>query len=331
MGYVRFEKDWKLNDCRVLRLESDLLRIDVLPVLGGRIYHWIHKPSDCDFLWQNPRISPRILAPGANYDDNFSGGWDELFPNGAAGACGPEFYPDHGEYWTQPFDWDIRHNGDELTLHLTGLGTVTPTRMERWITLAASSPVVRIKYRVTHLGRHGFDYVWSIHPALSVGPQSELVIPAVRGVIASPGHGRLASEPLEFTWPQVPGNDGRTFDMSRIPVGTDIPSYEMVYLTLLREGWYAHLDHATGSGFGMAFDKGLFNTLWLFATHGGWRGLHTVIAEPATGYPGDLAEAATAGRCAHLTAGEVLETETAVVVFTGRDRVERISPDGTVG
>jgi hypothetical protein len=330
MGYVRFEKDWQFNGCRVLRLESDLLRIDVLPELGGRIYHWIHKPGDRDFLWQNPRILPKVLPAGSNYDDNFSGGWDELFPNGAAGAYRDEFYPDHGEYWTQPFDWDVRQRGDELTLHLTGLGSVTPARVERWITVTASSLVVRIKYRVTHLGRHGFHFVWSIHPALAVGPQSELIIPATRAVIASPGHGRLANERAEFTWPHVPGKEGKTFDMSRIPTGIDIPSYEMVFLTELREGWYAHLDHATGSGFGMAFDKSLFNTLWLFATHGGWRGLHTVIAEPATGYPGDLAEAVRWGRSARLEAGQVLETETAVVVFTNRDRIEHISPDGTV-
>ena len=330
MGYVRFEKDWQFNGCRVLRLESDLLRIDVLPELGGKIYHWIHKPTDRDFLWQHPRILPKVMPAGTNFDDNFSGGWDELFPNDRAGRHRDEFYPDHGEYWTQPFEWDARQARGELTLHLWAEGCVTPTRMERWITLTAASPVVRMRYRLTHLGQHGFDYLWSIHPALAVGPQSQLVIPAGKGLIASPGYGRLTCEPLEFTWPNVPGSDGKTFDMSRIPVGVDVPGYEMVFLTELREGWYAHLDHATGGGFGMAFDQELFNTIWLFATHGGWRGLHTVIPEAATGYPGDLAEAVEKGRCARLAAGQVIETETAVVVFTDKDRVEHISPDGVV-
>jgi hypothetical protein len=330
MGYVRFEEDWKFNDCRVLRLESDLLRIDLFPELGGKIYHWIHKPTDRDFLWQHPRIPPKNMPAGTNYDDNFSGGWDELFPNGAAGQHHDEFYPDHGEYWTVAFDWEVRQARDELTLHLWAEGCVTPTRMERWITLTASSPAVRMKYRLTHLGRHGFDYIWSIHPALAVGPQSELIIPAAKGVIGSPGMGRLAREPLEFAWPRVPGGDGRLFDMSHVPSGADIPDYEMVFLTELREGWYAHLDHATRSGFGLAFDKQFFDTLWLFCTHGGWRGLHTVIPEAATGYPGDLAQAAAKGRCAHLAAGQTVETETAVVVFTDRDGVEHIAGDGTV-
>lgn len=330
MGYVRFEKDWQFNGCRVLRLESDLLRIDLLPELGGKIYHWTHKPADRDFLWQHPRILPKVMPAGTHYDDNFSGGWDELFPNGAAGRHRCESYPDHGEYWTQSFEWDARETRGELTLHLWAEGCVTPTRMERWITLTASSPAVRVKYRLTHLGQHGFDYIWSIHPALAVGPQSEMIIPAGKGIIASPGLGRLAGEPMQFSWPQVPGRDGRLFDMSRVPAGMDVPQYEMVYLTELHEGWYAHLDHSTGCGFGMAFDRQFFNAMWLFCTHGGWRGLHTMIAEPATGYPGDLAGASSGGRCGHLTGGQVVETETVVAVFTNRQRVEHIAADGTV-
>lgn len=86
-----------------------------------------------------------------------------------------------------------------------------------------------MKYRLTHPGGRGFDNVWSIHPALSIGPQLELVIPAA-----------------------------------------------------------------------------------------------------ATGFPCDLATASTGGRCGHLAGGQVVETETAVVVFTGRDRIEHIGKDGTV-
>ena len=330
MGYVRFEKDWRYKGCRVLRLESDLLRIDVLPELGGKIHRFIHKPEDRDWLWQHPRIKPAIMPAGSNYDDNFCGGWDELFPNGAAGQHQGEVYPDHGEYWTKSADWDVHQAGDAITLHLLAEGSVTPTRMERWITLTASSTVVRFRHRLTHLGEHGFDYLWSLHPALAVGPTSELIIPAGRGVIGYPGLGRLAADRAEFDWPHVPGRDGATFDISRTPERTDVPGFEMVYLTELREGWYAHLDHATESGFGLAFDRELFDTAWVFQSHGGWRGLHLAIVEPATGYPEDLAAAAESGRLSHLAAGQVIETETTAVVFAGRDMVEHIGIDGTV-
>src|SRR5262245_3157669 len=122
MSYVRFDKDWQYNGCRVLRIESDLLRLDILPETGGRIYRWLYKPLDRDMLWQNPRIKPMIVAESTNYDDTFCGGWDELFPNGSAGLHGGEAYPDHGEYWTKRFDWEVQASASEATLHLLAEG-----------------------------------------------------------------------------------------------------------------------------------------------------------------------------------------------------------------
>jgi len=330
MGSVRFEKDWSYHGCRVLRLESDLLRIDVMPELGGKIYHWIHKPEDRDYLWQHPRIKPAVLPPGTNYDDTFSGGWDELFPSDAPGEHRGEVYPDHGEYWTRCFDWEVEESPQSVTLHLRAEGNVTPTRMERWITVEASSTVVRFRHRITHLGEHGFDYLWKLHPALRVGSSHEILISAGKGLIATPGCGRLSADTLDFVWPRVPGRDGATFDLSKVPATSGVPGYEMVYLTELRDGWCAVLDHATGSGFGLAFDPRIFSTVWLFQSYGGWRGLSLAILEPCTTYPYSLAEAARSGRVAHLAGGEVLETETAAVIFTGRSRVSAIRPDGSV-
>jgi len=330
MGDVRFHGDWHYHGCRVLRLESDVLRIDVLPELGGKIIHFVHKPQDRDYMWHHPAIPPARAPAAANYDDNFCGGWDELFP-----SCGPvvhagEVYPDHGEYWTRSFEWDLERSAGAVTLHLHARGGVTPTRMERWITLAPSSPAVRFRHRITHLGEHGFDFLWSLHPALAVEPGHEFIIPAGAGRIGSPGLGRLAVEPAEFTWPQVPGRDGRRFDFRPIPATSGAPGYEMLYLTELRAGFYAVLDRASRSGFGLAFDRSIFNTLWLFQSCGGWRGLHLAILEPCTGWPYDLAEAAANGHCGRLEPGRVLETATTAVVFTGRDGVNHIDLDGTV-
>lgn len=330
MGYVRLNRDWRYNECRVLRLESDCLCLEVLPEVGGKIYRWIYKKLDRDYLWQHPRIPPRRLPPGTGFDDTWCGGWDDLFPSDSPCRHEGETYPDHGEYWTQPFDWEITQSGLELALYLRAEGPVTPTRMERWITLEAGSPVVRLRHRLTHLGEHAFDYLWKLHPALATSAQCEIVLPAGRGIVASPGSGRLAADPVEFTWPNAPGKDGSAVDLSRVPASSGARGYEMVYLTELHGGWLALLDHSTRSGFGLAYDRTLFNNVWLFASYGGWRGLHVAVPEPSTAYPYDLAEAASSGRVARLQPGHVVETEVVAVVFTDRDRVEDIAADGTV-
>jgi hypothetical protein len=313
----------------MLRLENDLLRIDVLPELGGKILHWVHKPHDRDWLWQNPHVGPAILPPGTPFDEYWCGGWDENFPGDTAEIHDGRLYPDHGELWTTAFDWDAQQSGDSITLHLSAAGRTTPTRMERWITLPAHSPAVRFRHRLTHVGKHGFDYLWKFHPALRVGPGCEIVVPAGRGRIAGPGLGRLSDTTLDFTWPRVPGRDGTEINMSR-PPQQPTPGYEMVFLTELKAGWFAVIDHPMRCGFGMAFDTKVFNCLWLFQTFGGWRGHHVIVPEPATGYPYLLDDAKSAGRIARLEPGQLIETESAAVVFTGQDRVEHIAIDGTI-
>ncbi len=331
MGDLRYDAGWQYHGVRVVRLENSRLLIDVMPDLGGRIFRWTDKRRDRDWLWRHPRIAPAILPAGSDYDANFSGGWDELFPCCCACSHAGEVYPDHGEYWTRPCAWQVHSKDGELTLHLQAEGTVTPTRMERWITLAAGSPTVRIRYRITHLGRYPFDYLWASHPALAIRPGDRLIIPAGAGRVASPGMGRVSSDAADFTWPMVTGADGRPVDLSRIPEEAGgAPGYEMVYLTELHAGWYALLRPEERCGFGLAFDPGVFRCLWLFQSLGGWRGLHVAVVEPATGYPIDLPEAAANGRCSRLRPGEVLETAVTAVVFDGRDAVGGIAPDGTV-
>jgi len=329
MAHVRFDDGWQYNGCRVLRLENDRLRVDILPELGGKILHLVHKPEDRDYLWQHPSIKPATVPNGTGYDDNFCGGWDDCFPSVAAGTHAGEIYPDHGEYWTRRFEWQADRSGDELTLYLRADGHVTPTRMEKWITLSAGSTIVRIGHRITHLGEHAFDYLWAQHPAIAVGPTTEFIIPASRGTIGSPGMGRLATKDAEFDWPHVPGRHGETIDFSKVPAST-APGYEMLFLSGLQAGWYAALDRATQSGFGLAFDRDLFDTLWMFQSHGGWRGLRLAILEPCTGRPCDLAEAAAQGHCGRLQPGEILETQTAAVIFTGRQTINGIDTDGRV-
>lgn len=327
---LHFDDAWSYNGCRVLRLENESLLVDVLPECGGKIYRLIDKTIGRDYLWKHPRIKPRILPNASNYDDNFSGGWDVLFPSAAPGEHEGEAYPDHGEYWTQPCAYRIDRDVDSLQLHLTADGSVTPTRLERTITLHRDSTKLEIQYRIEHLGRHGFDFVWSLHPALAVKPGDRLMIPAEKGLVAEPDSGRLPLQPAEFTWPTVPTRDGGDADFSIIPESTDTPGFEMLYLTQLAGGWYALHAPESRSGFGLSFDRNVFDTLWLFQSFGGWRGLHVAVVEPCTGYPYDLSEARENGRIARLEPGQTVETATAVVLYTGRDTVGEIDASGAV-
>src|SRR5262249_644497 len=72
------------SSCHGLRavvLENRFLRLVILPEAGGKIWQITYKPRDADLLWNNPEIAPGRLPAHSLYDDVWSGGWDELFPN----------------------------------------------------------------------------------------------------------------------------------------------------------------------------------------------------------------------------------------------------------
>lgn len=315
-----------------MRIENELLAIDVLPELGGKVYRWIQKPLGRDWLWQHPTILPTPLPPNASFDDHWCGGWDDLFPSDAPCLRGGLQYPDHGEYWNRPFTWDIDRSTEGLTLHLCAEGRVTPTRLERWLTVAPSSPVVRIRYRLMHHGVRPLEYFWRLHPALAITPWHRILIPAEAGRIASPACGRLANQQASFAWPYAPGNEGCLHDLRTPPAEGTVPGHEMLWLHPIRAGWFALLDRHACAGFGIAFDHAFFTNVWLFQSFGGWRGLYVAAIEPCTANPYDrpIATGDTLHPNATLQPGQVLATTIAVVVFTGRTEVSSIAEDGTV-
>ena len=73
--------DWSYSGLRTVVLENRLLRLVILPAAGAKIWQITYKPLDTDLLWNNPRIAPSRLPSNSRYDDVWSGGWDELFPN----------------------------------------------------------------------------------------------------------------------------------------------------------------------------------------------------------------------------------------------------------
>ncbi|HEX9013006.1 MAG TPA: hypothetical protein VF813_05800, partial [Anaerolineaceae bacterium] len=105
---------------------------------------------------------------------------------------------------------------------------------------------------------------------------------------------------------------------------------DMHYLVDVADGWYAVTDQSAQVGFGLRFPVKVFPHVWLFRSFGGWRGLHTLILEPSTGYPFDLTAAAQAGHCAVMPPHGAVEAEVLAVPFAGMRSVREVRPDGRV-
>ena len=237
--------------------------------------------------------------------------------------------PDHGEFWSQPAEWQVLDaSPQQAALHFSSYGRVLPTRFEKIVTLQAGEPFVRLRYRYTNLGTAPIDFLWNIHPALAVSPDSWLDVPAAGG-LTDPWRESRFPGGTRFRWPTITDRSGVQADLRRVdPPRAD--GADMHYLVDVREGWYAVTDRRLKTGFALWFPKEVFHHVWLFRALGGWRGLYTLILEASTGYPYDLDVARQNGTCASLPAGQTLEAEVVAIAYSGVESVSHVGPDGDV-
>lgn len=325
---ARLSADWTYRGFRALVLENERLRVVVLPELGGKIWSIVHKARDRELLWHNPRLPPRAAPFGATYDDWFCGGWDEIFPNDASVAIGGEPYPDHGEVWAMAAEWEVvARAADEVAVRLTNRGVVTPTTFEKTVSLRAGEARLSVRYAIRNDGAAPLDFLWKLHPAVALGARPRLDLPPSR-VLVDPA---FAEEFVdgEFPWPLAPAAGGGEIDLRAVPPA-ESGTVRFFYTTGMDAGWCALTQTDERIGFGLAFDPAVLGATWVFGAHGGWRGLHTAILEPCTGYPYRLDDAIRQGTCGHLDGGEALATDVTAVVYDGLERVTGMGRDGSV-
>ncbi len=327
---VRLSTDWKYCGLDAVLLENRLLRVILLPQLGGKIWQITFKPADRDLLWQHPRLAPRLVPFHSVYDDVFFGGWDELFPNDLPEEINGERLPDHGEVWALPWSMSVvEANPSEVTLHMSVRTPISAVRVEKWITLRADEAKLRFQHVLSAEGTHDQPFLWKLHAAMAPGVDSRIDLPARSMYLEDFGPPRAGVPPMTYTWPYLQDADGQRHDMRRtLPSTARVNEFQ--YATELASGWCAMTHPHERLGFGLAFDQDILPSCWLFATYGGWRNLTTVILEPCTGYPVSLADGIREGTHKLLRAGEKVTCDVVATVFTGGVGVHAINADGDV-
>jgi hypothetical protein len=327
---VLINTDWQYCNLQVLRLENEWVSVDILPELGGKIYSLIHKASGRNLLWQNPRLSPEKVPYGSSFDDHWCGGWDELLPNDLPrNAPGGDLLPDHGEFWAQTAEWTVlRSSPQSGEVKLSLNGRVLPTRFEKTIILTASDPFVRIRYSFSNSGVDAFPFLWNIHPAMAIGPDTWLDVPADRGITET-WRGEQFHTNTQFQWPYANTRIGGVVDLRQVE-SAEANTADMHYLVDVHDGWYAVTDQAAQVGLALRFPRQVFPHIWLFRTFGGWRGLHTLILEASSGYPYDLDIAAEQGTCGVMPAHGSLEVEVLAIPYDGVQSVAVVREDGGI-
>ena len=290
------------------RLDNGRVRVQLLPAFGARIWTLADLDFGVQWVWHNPKVPLKTPADGASYDENWAGGWEELFPNDALGSFDGRELPDHGEWWSSRWSAEEIEDGGRPAVRLTLATRAVAATCEKIVSLVEGRKAVRVRYRIENTGKTELRFMLKQHLALSIEPGDRLELPggALRAV--NPEFSTRLGSAGPFDWPTGRDKAGKPVDISLVPPqGRD---KEFVYVSDLPEGWAGV--RRGERRLRMRFDKKIFPHCWFFMDFGGWNGLYTAVLEPCTQWPKDMPEAAAAGRVAKMAPGEALETEVEV-------------------
>lgn len=291
-----------VNGIEYITIESEQLLLSIAPALGGKITSIFNKQLKKEFLWLNEQLPLRMSNPGDDYDSNFIGGIDELLPSDMPETVDSIAYPDHGELWTTPLQWN--QSGDKIVLSgklpLTGLSYSKTVCM-------GDGPLAIFDYSLTNETGVPRSFLWKLHAALRISPGDRLVSNARMARVADPGYSRFTDQ-LPFKWPVIQG-----IDASVIPAAGG--GMDFFYLF---EDTRGEMQLLSGDGrqvFRYRYDPKVFPYQWWFASYGGFLNHYTAILEPCTNMPMSINEARGQGQSLMLQAGKTLGTR--VTIYAG--------------
>jgi hypothetical protein len=183
-----------------------------------------------------------------------------------------------------------------------------------------------MQYRIENLGATPLDFIWGTHPALAVTEDTVLRIPGKMGIVGQSSSPALGEAGQRYAWPFLEHARGTT-DMSRVqPFAAGV--FCGHYVTGLEAGWCAAENTRDGSGVLFTFPREICGNLWLWLDYGGWRGYHTVVMEPWTSCPVNLAQAVRQNTARRLEPRETFAVEIRATVYetpdTWREALRRV-------
>jgi hypothetical protein len=162
----------------------------------------------------------------ASYDDNWSGGWDELFPNDEAGEVRGHDLPDHGELWTGAWDAQPFATPDATVVRLRYTTPMTHFEVRKEVVLRRNARSLEVHYGLTNRGSATLPFLWKLHPVFAASTDHRIDFPPMTVVREAEFAGTLESAPMEFRWPRAQLGSGRV-DLRQVP---DVSSRAVFFL-----------------------------------------------------------------------------------------------------
>ncbi|GIO29594.1 MULTISPECIES: DUF5107 domain-containing protein [Paenibacillus] len=206
-----------LKNYRIVILENEYVRIEIMPELGGRIYRALDKTNNYDFVYYNRVIKPALVG--------LAGPWI---------SGGIEFnWPQHHRPNTYgPVEYRFAQNDDgSATVWVSEIDRMYGTKATAGFTLYPGKAYLEISAQLYNRTPEPQTFLWWANPAVAVNDHTQSVFPPDVTAVFDHGKRDVSRFPIATgTYYKMDYSHG--VDISRyknIPVPTSYMAYKSDY------------------------------------------------------------------------------------------------------
>lgn len=293
---------------KIITLENDVLRIELLPEAGGKIISFFRKDKDFELTVKGK--NDRNVRPSEKDGfASFAYGMDEAFPNIDAEEINWKgrrlVYPDHGEIWRREFkvlEQDARET--KLAASSAEFGY----RYEKKLSLRGWE--LKIAFHIINEGKEELPCIWTWHGLMRYEEDMEILLPPeithCRNVL---GGGILGEAGKIYPV------DSPLYDFRRVPKRNTCSMVKFYGEERVTEGCCGFFYPSRNVKCLLKYDRQALPYLGVWITAGGFQGDFNCALEPSSGFYDGIGNAQKLGRLPVLRAGEKLGFEFSVSLF----------------
>ncbi len=253
-------------------LESDLLKINILPEIGFKMSSIIYKPKHKEFLFQPSLNKYDIPIYGDDFYKYDTSGMDEMLPTidhcyYPEGSFKGIELPDHGDLWSIPWDVEILEDSVTGMVRLKSL----PLEFKKRISFENQN-TIRMDYNIKNLSSKEVYYLWALHGLNVFDHNTEFIF----------------SEEMKDVLNVANEDDLSLIDLKSLKNYEDKKEHKYYFLNKIKNGSVGldYKDHKIK--YMINFDPIINPYLGVWITKGGFKGEYNCALEPSNGFYDNL-------------------------------------------
>tara|TARA_B100000902_G_scaffold270789_1_gene256666 strand:- start:3410 stop:4255 length:846 start_codon:yes stop_codon:yes gene_type:complete len=256
-----------MTNNRIISLENKNVIVLIDTFFGGKIIELTNKKTNYNWVWflknQYQNFNPSQFS---DYDSQWIGGYEELFPNDKIEPVNGELAPDHGELWSS--NWNLLNVSDDF-LELSCEGYFSKSAINKKFILQENS--IKVLYEIENFKLNKF--LFKLHLAM---PINETLIDFK--------FSSFQKVDKQF------GNIISDHDLSSFLNNVNENESKNDFAYFYGNDGLINITNSDNK-VRIKYDQTSLPYLWIFQTRGGWNNLNVNVIEPCNAGLKDIEEA----------------------------------------